>query len=68
MATEEHHMSNFTMTELEEALKGLILKKSPGKNEITNEMLTKKGQKDKRQLLVILNTSWKTGQQPSVWN
>jgi ribonuclease HI len=58
---------NFTIQELEAALKKLKKKKSPGADGITNEMLQNLGERAKRILLDIFNQSWHTGQFPTTW-
>ena len=58
---------SLTMNELEEALRKLKKKKSPGSDGITNEMLIHLGYKAKRILLQIFNLSWHSGKFPSMW-
>ena len=53
--------------ELNDALKALQTKKSPGPDGISNEMLMNIGEKTKRKLLQIFNTTWKTGTVPRKW-
>lgn len=57
----------YTMTELEQQLRGTKLKKAPGPDGITNEMLRHLGPKMKEELLRIINLSWKTGEVPREW-
>ena len=57
----------FTTQELEEAMSTLQKKKSPGKDEITNEMLLNLGPITKKKLLEIINSSWKHGKVPHGW-
>ena len=65
---EEEYMNKpFNMKELEEALRILKEKKSPGPDKVTNEMLQHLGMKAKATLLAIFNNSWKTGHVPQVW-
>jgi ribonuclease HI len=59
--------SPFTTAELEDALKTLKLRKSPGADKITNEMLLNLGPKAKKKLLQLMNESWRTGIVPQVW-
>ena len=66
-AQEEVMTSAFTAKELEEALQRLKLKKSPGPDGITNEMILHLGEKSKEVLLKIFNSSWKTGSVPQCW-
>nr|KAG5696480.1 hypothetical protein BaRGS_016519 [Batillaria attramentaria] len=64
---EEIMTTPFTEKELEEALQSLNLKKSPGPDGITNEMILHLGMKSKAVLLKIFNSSWKTGSVPQCW-
>ena len=57
----------FVMEELEGALKGMQNGRSPGPDNITNDMLTHLGTQAKKKLLGLFNTSWKTGLIPSIW-
>ena len=57
----------FVMEELEGALKGMQNGRSPGPNNITNDMLAHLGTQAKKKLLRLFNTSWKTGLIPSIW-
>ena len=57
----------FNMKELEDALKTLKDKKSPGPDKVTNEMLEHLGTKAKTKLLTLFNNSWKTGHVPQSW-
>ena len=57
----------FNMQELEEAMTALQLKKSPGPDNITNEMLLHLGPKAKKKLLQLYNESWRTGTVPQAW-
>ena len=59
--------SPFTLEEFEQGLKALQLKKSPGPDKITNEMLLNLGPRTKKKLLQLYNESWKTGNVPQVW-
>ena len=56
-----------TMKELEKATKKLKLKKSPGPDGITNEMIKNLGTAAKKKLLEIYNISWETGLVPQEW-
>ena len=51
----------FRMEELEGALKGMQNGRSPGPDNITNDMLAHLGTQAKKKLLGLFNTSWKTG-------
>ena len=53
--------SPFTQAELEDALRTLNLRKSPGTDKITNEMLLHLGPKAKKKLLQLMNDSFKQG-------
>ena len=64
---EEIMMSSFTIEEMEEAIRSLSIKKSPGPDCITNEMILHLGMKSKEILLKIFNTSWKNGSVPQIW-
>ena len=57
----------FKMEELENGLSALQLKKSPGPDKISNEMLLHLGPKSKKKLLQLFNDSWKTGNVPQIW-
>ena len=52
--------------ELEDALTTLKLKKAPGTDNITNEMLLHLGPRSKKKLLQLLNGAWGTGTVPQV--
>ena len=56
-----------TKQELRSALKKLKLKKSPGPDGITNEMLIHLGRAAEDKLLHIFNLSWQKGTLPQVW-
>ena len=43
------------------------MKKSPGPDQVTNEMIANLGHGMKRKLLQLFNTSWKTGRIPQAW-
>ncbi|KAK3766526.1 hypothetical protein RRG08_056456 [Elysia crispata] len=57
----------FTNEELEQALRELKMKKSPGPDQVTNEMLVNLGNEMKRKLLQLFNTSWRSGRIPQAW-
>jgi len=50
--------SPFKMEELQAGLSKLLLKKAPGPDEITNEMLINLGPQAKKKLLQLINDSW----------
>ena len=58
---------NMTLSELEDALKKLKLRKAPGSDGIPNEMLKHIGTGANRTLLLIFNQSWNTGRVPTKW-
>ena len=57
----------FITQELDDALRFLPLKKSPGPDKITNEMLIHLGPKSKKKLLQLFNDGWRTGTVPQIW-
>ena len=57
----------FTEKDLEEGLKQLKKEKSPGPDDITNELLIHMGMSTKKVLLQIYNTSWKHSSVPQIW-
>ena len=56
-----------TLQELHTALRRLKKKKSPGPDNISNEMLTHLGNMATLKLLDIYNLSWKEGKVPQIW-
>ena len=59
--------SPFKIDELRTALSSLQLKKAPGPDQITNEMLINMGPQAKKKLLQLINDSWRTGIVPEIW-
>ena len=59
--------SKLTIQELNCAIRQLKMKKSPGKDGITNEMIRHLGEHAKQKLLDIYNQSWTTGVFPTSW-
>ena len=57
----------FTLSELKNSLKKCKLKKAPGPDRISNEMLVHLSQSGKNILLAIINCTWKTGKLPKSW-
>ena len=57
----------FTIRELQKAVKKLKPRKSPGKDKIHNEMIARLGHEGKKTLLKLINLSFKTGQIPKAW-
>ncbi|RUS68475.1 hypothetical protein EGW08_023763 [Elysia chlorotica] len=65
---EEKLMSSpFVLRELEDALATLKLRKAPGPDKITNEMLLHLGPGSKKKLLQLFNDGWRSGTVPQVW-
>ena len=58
---------DFTIHELENAIKRAKKGKAPGPDQITNEMISNLGPKAKSQLLAYINRTWQDGQLPSQW-
>ena len=56
-----------TLKELKKARKKLKLRKSPGPDDITNEMLQNLGNTALEKLLQVFNLSWETGTLPQIW-
>ena len=67
--TKAQHPSeaDFTLPELQQAIKKLQPRKAAGVDGIYNEMLKHLGPKALQGLLHILNVSWKTGSLPDAW-
>ena len=57
----------FTIKELNTAMKMLKPRKSPGQDGIHNEMLTHLGTEGKKVILNLINKTWTTGELPSSW-
>ena len=57
----------FTLAELNRAMKKLKSRKSPGPDKLHNEMLVKLGPAGKQAVLFLLNLSWSTGVIPQKW-
>ena len=57
----------FTLNELTNSLKKCKLKKAPGPDEISNEMLVQLSKSGKRVLLKIINNTWRAGKLPKSW-
>jgi len=66
-SADEIMTKNFTKAELKSALSTLKVEKSPGPDDITNEMLLHMGPVAEDKLLHLYNTSWKTGKVPQIW-
>ena len=59
--------SPFTPEELRAALAGLSTGKSPGVDEVPNELLTHLPVAAQETLLLLFNKSWETGAVPAIW-
>lgn len=59
--------SPFNIQEFEAALSTLLLRKAPGPDQITNEMLLHIGPQAKKKLLQLMNDSWRSGIVPGMW-
>ena len=59
--------SPLSYEELTSALSNLKLKKSPGPDGITNEMIVNLGQPALHKLLDIFNKTWQEGTLPQIW-
>ena len=57
----------FTQQEMDRAIKKLANRKSPGPDNITNEMIKHLGPKAKTVLLTFINKTWNEGYLPSQW-
>ena len=57
----------FSMTELNRALRKLKARKSPGPDNLHNEMLKHLGPKAKKVLLQYINMTWNQGLLPNAW-
>ena len=66
-ATPEIMNAPITKRELEQAISKLKLRKSPGVDEVTNEMINNLGTAAKTKLLQIYNKCWTSGQVPQTW-
>ena len=62
----EYIKQPFNMNELQEALDDLKPNKSPGPDQITNDMIKQLGKNAKTAKLDIINFSWKTGHVPQI--
>ena len=58
---------DFTVQELNWAIKRLKTKKVPGKDGITNETILQLGPQAQQKLLALFNQSWQTGKFPNQW-
>ena len=59
--------SPLSYEELNSALSNLKLKRSPGPDAITNEMIVNLGQPALHKLLYIFNKTWQEGTPPQIW-
>ena len=58
--------SPFVINELDDALTTLKLRKAPGPDNITNEMLLYLGTPSKKKILQLFNGGWRTGTVPQI--
>ena len=56
-----------TMAELNDAIRRLKNKKSPGKDGVSNEMIKHLGPTARQKLLELYNLSWNSGIFPAAW-
>ena len=66
-ANQESFEVEFTLFELNKALKKLKKRKAAGQDKLHNEMLLNLGDTGKRIILRLINTSWCNGSIPKVW-
>ena len=59
--------SEITRSEMEYAISKLKMRKSPGPDGVSNEMIKNLGSAAAGKLLQIFNISWKTGKLPQIW-
>ena len=57
----------FKLSELKKAVKKLKTRKSPGPDQIHNEMLTHLGDVGKKVILELINITWTKGEVPRAW-
>ena len=57
----------FSTTELEDSLNKCKLKKAPGPDNVTNDMLVQLSKQGKKFLLNLINKTWRTGKLPKIW-
>ena len=60
--------SDLTLAELDDAIRRLKCKKSPGKDGVCNEMIKHLGPAARKKLLELFNLSWRTGVFPPAWS
>jgi len=58
---------NFTLSELNRAMKKLKMRKAPGQDKIHNEMLANLDEHGRKVILSLINMTFKTGIIPKVW-
>lgn len=58
---------DFSLAELDKALKKLKLRKSPGPDKVHNEMLLQLSRAGKEVLLCLINKTWQTNTIPKAW-
>ena len=59
--------SELTLSELYDAIGRLKMKKAPGKDGVTNELMKHLGPLAAKKLLELYNSSWKSGVFPAAW-
>ena len=57
----------FTRRELDDSLKKCKLRKAPGPDDVTNEMLVQLGDASRGILLHLINKTWESGTLPTIW-
>ena len=65
--SESQYNSNFTIDELNHALKSLKRNSAPGPDEIYNQMITELPQNAKEHLLYLFNKVWSSADLPNFW-
>ena len=58
----------FSTTELEDSLNKCKLKKAPGPDKVSNDMIVQLSKQGKTFLLNLINKTWRTGKLPKIWN
>ena len=59
--------ADFTPEELQTEMKKLKMRKSPGPDEISNEMIRNLGTRSQQVLLAFINRTWREGKLPTGW-
>ena len=66
-ASIKYFEDDLTMNELHSALRKLKSRKTPGPDNLHNEMIKNLGTEGKKVILNFINITWKQGQLPSIW-